>query len=86
MSNNGYVVPHQMEPETSATANQYVKPSIRNSARVHLNGNVARRIVKGGEFFWWDIELHGFGLRCFHYPVQGGTQSSPSAVLRPEKR
>lgn len=65
MSNNGYVVPHQMEPETAATANQYAKPSIRNSARVHLVGNVARRIVKGREFFWWDIELRGFGLRCF---------------------
>ena len=25
-------------------------------------------------------------VEVFHYPVQGGTQSSPSAVLRTEKR
>lgn len=65
MSNNGYVVPHLKGPETASTANLFAKSGIRNSARVHLNGNVARRIVKGCEFFWWDIELHGFGLRSF---------------------
>ena len=65
MSNNGYVVPHLKGPETGSTANLFAKSGIRNSARVHLNGNVARRIVKGREFFWWDIELHGFGLRSF---------------------
>lgn len=65
MSNNGYVVPHLKGPETASTANLFAESGIRNSARVHLNGNVARRIVKGREFFWWDIELHGFGLRSF---------------------
>ena len=34
-----------------------------NSARVRLDGNIARRLVKKYEFFWWDNDLRGFGLR-----------------------
>jgi hypothetical protein len=35
------------------------------SAHARLDGNVARRVVADREFFWWDTELPGFGLRTF---------------------
>jgi hypothetical protein len=35
------------------------------SEKVRLDGNVAPRKVKGKEYFWWDTELPGFGLRAF---------------------
>jgi len=35
------------------------------SEKIRLDGNVARRKVKGKEFFWWDTDLPGFGLRAF---------------------
>lgn len=41
MSNNGYAAPHLEELETASTANLWAQSGIRNSARVHLNGNVA---------------------------------------------
>lgn len=42
-----------------------------SSEKTRLDGNVARRKVTGGEFFWWDTELPGFGLRAF----AGGSKS-----------
>lgn len=65
MSRNGYSVPHQTELDPSSKSNLKAKSGVPNSAHVHLNGNVARRIVKGREFFWWDTELRGFGLRSY---------------------
>lgn len=38
------------------------KQPLTGSARVHLNGNVARRRVASTPFVYWDIELKGFGL------------------------
>jgi len=45
--------------------------SNRTSEKVRLDGNIARRKIKGKEFFWWDTELPGFGLRVF----AGGSRS-----------
>lgn len=45
--------------------------SNRMSEKVRLDGNIARRKIKGKEFFWWDTELPGFGLRVF----AGGSRS-----------
>ena len=38
---------------------------ITRSRCIHDDGNIARRKVKAKEFFWWDTELPGFGLRAF---------------------
>lgn len=65
MSRNGYSVPHQTELEPASKTNLEANSGAPNSAHVHLNGHVARRIVKGREFFWWDKELRGFGLRSY---------------------
>lgn len=62
MSTNGHVVtPKAVEIEGS---NRRRQNGIA-SEKVRLDGNVARRKVKAKEFFWWDTELPGFGLRAF---------------------
>jgi integrase len=38
------------------------KQSLAPSARVYLNGNIARRRVASNPFVYWDTELKGFGL------------------------
>lgn len=68
MSTNGPVVtPNPIE--ILKTTRRY--RSSRTSEKVRLNGNIARRKIKGKEFFWWDTELPGFGLRVF----AGGSRS-----------
>ena len=68
MSTNGPVVtPNPVE--ILKTTRRY--RSNRTSERVRLDGNIARRKIKGKEFFWWDTELPGFGLRVF----AGGSRS-----------
>jgi hypothetical protein len=57
--------PHQTELDHGSKTNLEAKSGAPNSANVHLNGHVARRIVKDREFFWWDTQLRGFGLRCY---------------------
>ncbi|RQW40503.1 site-specific integrase [Novosphingobium sp. LASN5T] len=62
MSTNGPVVtPNPVE--ILKTTRRY--RSNRTSEKVRLDGNIARRKIKGKEFFWWDTELPGFGLRVF---------------------
>ena len=68
MSTNGPVVtPNPVE--VLKTTRRY--RSNRTSEKVRLDGNIARRKIKGKEFFWWDTELPGFGLRVF----AGGSRS-----------
>ena len=45
--------------------------STSKSEKVRLDGNIVRRKVVGKEFFWWDTELPGFGLRA----LAGGSKS-----------
>ena len=62
MSTNGPVVtPNPVE--ILKTTRRY--RSNQTSEKVRLDGNIARRKIKGKEFFWWDTELPGFGLRVF---------------------
>ena len=68
MSTNGHVV--TLEAAKNAGSNR-PRPSKSKSEKVRLDGNVARRKVVGKEFFWWDTELPGFGLRAF----AGGAKS-----------
>lgn len=68
MSTNGPVVtpnPVEILKSTRCYRNN------RTSEKVRLDGNIARRKIKGKEFFWWDTELPGFGLRVF----AGGSRS-----------
>ncbi|MFM5906306.1 MAG: tyrosine-type recombinase/integrase [Novosphingobium sp.] len=68
MSTNGPVVtPNPVQ--ILKTTRRY--RSNRTSEKVRLDGNIARRKIKGKEFFWWDTELPGFGLRVF----AGGSRS-----------
>jgi len=69
MSTNGPVVTSNLV-EILKTTRRY--RSNRTSEKVRLDGNIARRKIKGKEFFWWDTELPGFGLRVF----AGGSRSS----------
>ena len=62
MSTNGPVVTSNLV-EILKTTRRY--RSNRTSEKVRLDGNIARRKVKAKEFFWWDTELPGFGLRAF---------------------
>jgi len=68
MSTNGPVVTSNLV-EILKTTRRY--RSNRTSEKVRLDGNIARRKIKGKEFFWWDTELPGFGLRVF----AGGSRS-----------
>lgn len=68
MSTNGPVVTTN-PVEILKTTRRY--RSNRTSEKVRLDGNIARRKIKGKEFFWWDTELPGFGLRVF----AGGSRS-----------
>jgi integrase len=68
MSKNGPVVTPK-PVEILKTTRQ--SRSDRTSEKVRLDGNIARRKIKGKEFFWWDTELPGFGLRVF----AGGSRS-----------
>jgi Arm DNA-binding domain len=62
LSTNGHVVtPKAVE----IAASNRLRQTQTKSDKVRLNGNVARRKVRADEFFWWDIELPGFGLRAF---------------------
>ena len=62
MSTNGHVVtPKAVEIERPNRRRQ----NGVTSEKIRLDGNVARRKVKGKEFFWWDTDLPGFGLRAF---------------------
>lgn len=65
MSTNGHVV--TVEEASGRTATRKARGGGRaaNSAHVRLDGNIARRNVARSEFFWWDTELPGFGLRTF---------------------
>lgn len=68
MSTNGPVVtPNPVEILKTTRRDR----SNRTSEKVRLDGNIARRKIKGKEFFWWDTELPGFGLRVF----AGGSRS-----------
>ncbi|MFM9935386.1 MAG: Arm DNA-binding domain-containing protein [Novosphingobium sp.] len=62
MSANGHVVTSNAIRNTGSTPRRGSKST---SEKVRLNGNVARRKGVGQEFFWWDTELSGFGLRVF---------------------
>ena len=62
MSTNGPVVTPNPVEELKTTRCYRSK---LKSGKVRLDGNIARRKVKGKEFFWWDTELPGFGLRVF---------------------
>ena len=66
MSKNGHEVT-RIEARQSRNSGA-VRPG---SAHTRLDGNVARRAVADREFFWWDTELPGFGLRTF----PGGSKS-----------
>lgn len=68
MSTNGPVVTPNPVEILKATRRYR---SNRTSEKVRLDGNIARRKIKGKEFFWWDTELPGFGLRVF----AGGSRS-----------
>lgn len=70
MKSNGHLV-SQAGAEIGATNRSGDGDHTETSARVHLNGNIARRRVRVQEFFWWDTELPGFGLRTF----PGGTKT-----------
>ena len=62
MSMNGHVVtPIAVETEGSNRRRQ----NGITSEKIRLDGNIARRKVKTKEFFWWETELPGFGLRAF---------------------
>jgi hypothetical protein len=71
MSKNGHVVTHFDPAKASSNQNRGLKTAPKNSASVRLDGNIARRAVRGSEFFWWDTDLPGFGLRTF----PGGAKS-----------
>ena len=62
MSTNGHVVTSEAVRNAGSTRWRGRKST---SEKVKLNGNIARRKVVGQEFFWWDTELPGFGLRVF---------------------
>lgn len=62
MSTNGHVVTSEAVRNAGSTRWRGGKST---SEKVRLNGNIARRKVFGQEFFWWDTELPGFGLRVF---------------------
>lgn len=65
MSTNGHV--NTICGTESQPVGGPISPPCRtvSSAKVRLDGNVARRKVVGREFFWWDTDLPGFGLRGF---------------------
>lgn len=71
MSKNGHVVTPSEPAKVTSNQHQGLKAAPKNSAHIRLDGNIARRAVKGREFFWWDTELPGFGLRTF----PGGAKS-----------
>ncbi len=62
MSTNGHVVTSEAGRKPGSTRWRGGKST---SEKVRLNGNIARRKVVGQQFFWWDTELPGFGLRVF---------------------
>ena len=62
MSKNGHMVTPRAIRNTGATQG---RGSTGASEKVRLDGNIARRKGGGQEFFWWDTELPGFGLRVF---------------------
>lgn len=68
MSTNGPVVTPNPVEILKTTRRYRIN---RTSEKVRLDGNIARRKIKGKEFFWWDTELPGFGLRVF----AGGSRS-----------
>lgn len=63
MSTNGPVV--TLKAARTQQTNRPEKSLGNRSEKVRLDGNIARRKIKGKEFFWWDTELPGFGLRVF---------------------
>ena len=71
MSKNGHVVTPSQPAKALANQHRGLKAAPKNSARVRLDGNIARRAVRACEFFWWDTDLPGFGLRTF----PGGAKS-----------
>ena len=60
MSTNGRLVTSEAFRNAGSTR---WRGSKSTSEKVKLNGNIARRKVVGQEFFCWDTELPGFGLR-----------------------
>ncbi|MFZ5745990.1 MAG: tyrosine-type recombinase/integrase [Pseudomonadota bacterium] len=63
MSTNGPMV--TLKAAQTKQSNRPAKSPGNRSEKVQLDGNIARRKIKGKEFFWWDTELPGFGLRVF---------------------